>query len=472
MKRKKWARFVHLLLIISILTVQLPYVAYADPSKSGTEENSEEVSKSSSSSESGDSSDNDSSESSSDNSSDSKEEKSDDKKDSTETKSTTKRDSSGALTNDLIEQSEQSKKEAETEKKNMKSNLTNIKAMLADLEAAKNNLSNYIEELDQDLSDISDKIDFLNVLISDKEFEIETTKRELEEAKEVEATQYATMKRRIKFMYEKGDSSSIEMLLSSKSMIDFLNKAEFINRISAYDRRMLDSYIDSKNQVAAKEAELENQQLELEETKAAVENEQEAIETLMSEKEKEITIYEEDIDNKEAAIAEYEAMIAEQDQIIKDLEAAIAAERKRLIEENKATLTYDGGAFKWPAPSYTRISDDYGNRMHPTLKVEKFHNGIDLAAPSGSAILAAYDGEVIAASYSSTMGNYAMIDHGDGLITIYMHASSISVSTGQTVARGERIGSVGSTGRSTGPHLHFGVRKDGSYVSPWNYLSN
>ncbi len=93
-----------------------------------------------------------------------------------------------------------------------------------------------------------------------------------------------------------------------------------------------------------------------------------------------------------------------------------------------------------------------------------------MAAPNGSPILAAYDGEVIAASYSASMGNYIMIDHGDGLITIYMHASSVSVSAGTMVARGEQIGCVGSTGRSTGPHLHFSVRLNGSYVSPWNYL--
>ena len=108
--------------------------------------------------------------------------------------------------------------------------------------------------------------------------------------------------------------------------------------------------------------------------------------------------------------------------------------------------------------------------MHPTLGVQQFHNGVDMAAPSGSAILAAYDGEVVAAAYSSTMGNYIMIDHGDGLYTIYMHASSLGVSKGQMVARGEQIAAVGSTGRSTGPHLHFGVRLNGSYVSPWNYL--
>ena len=374
------------------------------------------------------------------------------------------------LTNDKIKESEESKKQAEEQRKSLKNNLTDVQSLLKDLETSKANLENYIQELDKDLSDINDKIDKLNHLITDKEFEIATTEKELEEAKSIEDAQYNIMKKRIKFVYERGEASKIEMLLSSKSFVDFLNKAEFIARISAYDRRMLDSYVDAKNLVAAKEAELIEQKNALEDAKVAVTNEQDALETLMEDKEKEITVFEGDINNKEAAIAEYEAMIAEQDQIIKDLEKAILEEKKRLLAENKKALVYDGGKFKWPAPSYTRISDEYGYRIHPILGTEQFHNGLDMAAPSGSPILAAYDGEVIAASYSPTMGNYIMIDHGDGLITIYMHASSVSVSDGTMVARGEQIGCVGSTGRSTGPHLHFSVRENGSYVSPWNYL--
>ena len=375
------------------------------------------------------------------------------------------------LTNDKIRESEESKKQAEEERKALKNNLTDVKSLLTSLETTKTNLENYIQELDEDLSDINEKIDSLNRLITDKEFEIATTETELTEAKGVADRQYDTMKKRIKFVYERGEQSTVQMLLSSKSFVDFLNKAEFITRISAYDKRMLDSYIDAKNLVAAKEQELIEQKNALEDARAAVKNEQDALEELMEDKEKEITVYEGDINNKEAAIAEYEAMIAEQDQIIKDLEAAILEEKKRLLAENKKAIVYDGGQFKWPAPSYTRIADEYGYRIHPILGTEQFHNGVDMAAPSGSPILAAYDGEVIAASYSPTMGNYIMIDHGDGLITIYMHASSVSVSSGTMVARGEQIGCVGSTGRSTGPHLHFSVIQNGSYVSPWNYLS-
>ncbi len=374
------------------------------------------------------------------------------------------------LTNDKIRESEESKKQAEEERKALKNNLTDVKSLLKDLETSKNNLENYIQEIDADLNDINAKIDSLNRLITDKEFEIGITQNELEEAKEVQDKQYEAMKKRVKFIYEHGESSKAELLLSSKSFVDFLNKAEFINRISAYDKRMLDSYIAAKNLVAAKEEELIEQKASLEDARTAVENEQNALEELMADKEQEITVFEGDISNKEAAIAEYEAMIAEQDQIIKALEQSILEEKKRLLAENRKAIVYDGGKFAWPAPSYTRISDDYGYRTHPILGTQQFHNGVDMASPSGSPILAAYDGEVVAASYSPTMGNYIMIDHGDGLITIYMHASSVSVSEGTMVARGEQIGCVGSTGRSTGPHLHFSVRENGSYVSPWNYL--
>ena len=135
-------------------------------------------------------------------------------------------------------------------------------------------------------------------------------------------------------------------------------------------------------------------------------------------------------------------------------------------------IIYDGGLFCWPAPEFTRISDDYGYRLHPILNVQQFHNGVDMAAPKGTPILAAYDGIVVSAEYNASMGNYVMINHGNGLYTIYMHADTLVVSKGASVSRGQKIATVGSTGRSTGNHLHFGVRLNGTYVSPWSYITN
>ena len=376
-----------------------------------------------------------------------------------------------ALTNDFIEESEGKKKEAEDNQKAVQGKLSQVKKMLKEVQTLKSALDQAMVEADAKLEDLNNSIEILNADISHLEEVIENTRNELNEAKIVKAKQYATMKKRVQYMYEKGNKSYVEMLFTAGSFTEFLNTAEFINKISKYDRDMLNSYMDTVKQIEDKEAELLEEEEELKGKQSELLSQQQDVEEEMDEKQDAINLYSADINNKEAAIAEYEAYIAEQKAVVEALEAAIQAEKKRLLEENKEARTYDGGQFAWPAPKYVRISDDYGNRTHPILGTQQFHNGVDMAAPSGSPILAAYDGEVVAADYSASMGNYIMINHGDGLITIYMHASSLSVSKGQTVVRGEEIGKVGSTGRSTGPHLHFSVRKDGNYVSPWNYIS-
>ena len=275
----------------------------------------------------------------------------------------------------------------------------------------------------------------------------------------------------IKFIYENGSSYYLTMLLNAESIGDLLNKSEYVNALASYDRERLENFVLTRQMVELLKAELEVDKQYLEEAKAAVEIEQNNLETLITQKSNEITSYENNIANKEQAIKEYEAEQAAQDELIAATEAAIAEEKKKIIANSGIVLKYDGGVFKFPLASYTRISDDYGYRIHPILGVQQFHNGVDFAAPKGTAIYAAYDGVVVAATYSSTMGNYVMIDHGDGLFTIYMHASALYVSKGDIVVRGETIAAVGSTGRSTGNHLHFSVRQNGEYVSPWNFLS-
>ena len=308
------------------------------------------------------------------------------------------------------------------------------------------------------------KIQELKDLIAEKEEELRITKKELEEAIATEEKQYEEMKIRIKFMYEKGNQFYLDMMLGAESFGDMLNKAQYVESISAYDRQKLEEFQLNRELIEVCKQELEEEEALLQEAKAAVEKEQENLETLISSKEKEITAYEKDINTQQQAIKEYEEYIREQDE-------TIAALEKALQEMGGGNRTYDGGMFKWPAPSYTRITSPFGWRMHPTLGVNKFHNGVDMAAPGGSPILAAYDGTVTAAGYSSTMGNYIYLNHGSGLITIYMHASALYVSAGQEVSKGDKIAAVGTTGRSTGNHLHFGVRKNGAYVDPMGYFN-
>ncbi len=376
------------------------------------------------------------------------------------------------VTSDSIKSKQSQIDVAEKEKEKLQQGLTDIKKIKKELENSKDNLEQYIVQLDSNLESVNAKIEELNQTISKKQVDIEETTQELNEAVLTEQSQYEAMKVRIQFMYEKGDSFYLEALLKAGSFGDILNRADYFEELASYDRKKLEEYMLNRQMIELCKQQLEVEKELLEDAKQVQEEEQNNLEELIEAKEQQITAFETDISKKEEAIRQYEDDIAAQTELIAQLEAAVAEEKRRLLEENGEVLRYDGGMFKWPAPSYTRISSEFGNRLHPTLGVVLFHNGVDMAAPGGSKILAAYDGRVVAASYSAAMGNYIMIDHGDELYTVYMHASALYVSKGDVVVRGEHIAAVGSTGRSTGNHLHFSVRLNGDYVSPWNYLSN
>lgn len=367
-----------------------------------------------------------------------------------------------------IKEQEQKIAEQKKQRDALKANVKDLEKVKAELQKNKNDLAAYITELDANLTDMEERIGELTGQISEKESEIETTQEELREAQEIQEAQYEAMKHRIRFMYEKGETYYLALLFESDSYADMMNRADYIEQISSYDRMKLEEYIANTNYVALIAETLEEEKATLEAVQEEVRKEQESVQALLTEKEEQLGGINAEIGDKQAAIDAYQAAVNQETAEIAALEKAVAADRAALEEANRRT--YNGGMFAWPCPKYTRISDDFGMRMHPTLHTNMMHNGVDMAAPYGTPIVAAYDGKVVAADYSSSMGNYVMIDHGSNLFTVYMHCSSLSVSRGQEVSKGQNIAAVGSTGRSTGNHLHFGVRLNGSYVNPWNYL--
>ena len=358
-----------------------------------------------------------------------------------------------AVTNESIREKEREIEKAKQQVSGLKSSLTDVEKLKKELEQSKSDLTAYVQQLDGQLADIQEKIEQYNTMIIEKEEEIEETTRDLEAAVVQQEEQYAAMKKRIQFMYERSDSFYMETLFGSDSISGIVNRADYIESLSRYDREKLDEYVETRKYVELCKEELEAEKAVLDEVREAVKQEESNINSLIGEKEAQIASVSGDIANKEAAIKEYESMIAQENAEIAALEKAVAEEKARLEAENAQARIYNGGMFAWPCPGYKRISDEYGNRMHPILGVQKFHNGLDMAA-----------------AYSSSMGNYIMLNHGSGLYTIYMHCSALYVSKGQSVSKGQNIAAVGSTGRSTGPHLHFSVRLNGNYVSPWNYL--
>ena len=387
----------------------------------------------------------------------------------------TKQDASAltmsSITSDSIKDKENQIRQAQDEKETLQSGLSNLQNIKAELETQRSSLKNYVAQLDGNLAQIEQNIQELSAKITAKEEEIAVAQEELESALKNEETQKESMIDRIRMVYESGDPQMMDMLLKSSSFSDFLNKADYVEKVIAYDQKMWQDYKLVREYVELCKQELELEKEILDEAKAGVEEEQRNLEALIDQKNQDIVAYETDINNKEKAIKEYKEEIEAQENEIAMLEAQIAEEKKKILANSGVVLTYDGGAFKFPVASYTRVSDEYGPRIHPTLGIQQFHNGVDLASPKGTAIYAAYDGIVVAAAYSATMGNYVMIDHGSGLYTIYMHASALYVEKDDIVVRGETIAAVGSTGRSTGPHLHFSVRLNGEYQSPWNYIT-
>ena len=362
--------------------------------------------------------------------------------------------------------STKSLQEAQDEKAQLEKALKEAQSTIEDLRDSKGDIESKVTELNQQLIDISARITDLENQLTAKSEDIQETKDELAGAKEREAQQYADMKVRIQFMYENGQTSYLEALLSSRNISEFLNSADYIAQIQSYDRQKLTEYQDTVESIVNLEAQLEQEYTDLEALKSTVESNKATAAAMMRQKESELADISGDIEDAQSDADYYAAEIQAQEELIAAIKRAEAEKAAAGVEEHP----YTGGAFRWPCPSSTRVTSDYGTRVSPMSGASSNHKGIDIGASAGADIIAAADGTVTAASYSSAAGNYVMIDHGGGLYTVYMHASSLLVSPGQTVSAGDVIAKVGSTGISTGSHLHFGVSLNGSYVSPWSYL--
>ena len=390
---------------------------------------------------------------------------------------------------------------------------------IAELETLKSDTQAYIRELDMQLLQLADELDQLELDITAKQAQVDETTAHLKEAEATEREQYEAMKLRIQYMYEKGDSSYLDMLLSSGSMSELLNRAEYIQEISVYDRDMLEKYKAVVADIAATKAKLEEELAQLEDLKTQTEAKQASVLMLADEKNKELANLNSQLETQAELRAGYEADLAETNARIAQMEEEIRKaeeearrraeeEARRKAEEEarrkaeEAAREREGageasgkavdapkdngkssssvsapasskgtGSLSWPLPASDYITSGFGHRESPTAGASSNHQGIDIGASTGSSITAADGGTVITASYSSSAGNYVVISHGNGLSTVYMHCSKLLVSEGDTVSKGQTIAKVGSTGYSTGPHLHFGVRKNGSYVDPTDYVS-
>lgn len=341
------------------------------------------------------------------------------------------------------------------------------------LEAAKTNEAEQErqkEYLDSLVLSTQNEIDATKLLIEEYTQKIEDKGKEIEALEAKIDQKYDIMVERLRFTYEEGNASYLEMIFEAKSFADFLMTVERVGSMLDFDRSLMQELQDSLKA-------LEEEKYVLEETKKSQEDTKESLVNKEADLKKQIEdtlAYIEKLQSDQVALeAEYEKAKAAENQANKDIAALLAQRAREQAAANKNNSTeyrpVFGGKFIWPVPGYSRISSPFGPR---TLWGRyDYHLGIDIPAPSGTNIYASAAGEVLIATYHYSYGYYCLIDHGDGFATLYAHNSQLLVSAGQIVEQGQHIAEMGTTGSSSGNHLHFEVRVNGQVQDPQNYVS-
>lgn len=352
--------------------------------------------------------------------------------------------------NDLKSELAQSQKKTEETKKQIQSK-----------QAEKNSQKAQKDSLDIEIAGLQSDIDKIQGVIDEKNAEIDQKNSEIAGLEdELKATD-KRLKKRMKVIYESGTESYLELILKSTGIADLFTRIAVVESILKHDNGIMDNYRAQIEEITAAKEIVEKEKSEQVEAQSILSEKQNQIKSKQSEKQKIIDALSKDIN-------ELKKQEEEQEKAAKELQAQINAALK---SSSQQTVQYSGnGKFGFPLTSYTRISSNYGYRIHPITGTKKLHTGIDYAAPYGTSILAAEDGVVLTAGWNSGYGYCVTINHGGGYVTLYGHCSSLLVSAGQKVTKGQTIAKVGSTGNSTGNHLHFEVRINGATVNPAGYL--
>lgn len=359
---------------------------------------------------------------------------------------------------------------------NVKSQINDTEEEIKKVESSLSNAMKEIQELEGDIAEVEYNLEKLQANLKKLNNEISELEKKLEQAEKDYDERYKIACDRVVSQYKYGKITFLDVLLNSSSLTDFLNSYHTVEQIMSVDQELLDDLEKEKQQIIEDKQTLQDKKDKLNEEKQQVEKQKVSLSNKKSTKQKMVS----QLNSQESALQQ------QKEEYYKELEN-IQAELRRIAEavsKNNGGGNYSGGTLQFPCPGFSRISSRFGSRGAPLAGGSTYHKGVDLAAPMGTSILAAESGTVIAVSKTCThnygkskscrcgggFGNYVMVNHGNGLVTVYAHCTSINVGLGEKVTRGETIATVGSTGASSGFHLHFGTLLNGTYVDPAPYI--
>ena len=320
-----------------------------------------------------------------------------------------------------------------------------------------------VQELEDKVLDYKNQMTELTEQLDTLQTSIDAAKQELLLVEEDYNEKEEMLKERLVAMYESGETTYLDVLLSSNNIVDFISGYYLITELVKYDNELIEEVETKKNEIEITKAKLEKEETEIKVLKSKKEQTTIILQNAITMQENEVANLSQQEQKLQQEISAYKA---EQVQI----QAAIQAATNNMGDFN---IQYTGGTMLWPvAISGTYITSEYGVREHPIQGISKMHTGIDIGnATYGSPVVAAADGVVTYAGWLGGYGYCVMINHGDGIVTLYGHGQKILTELHKEVKQGDLIMEVGSTGNSTGPHLHFEVRVNGTSVQPLNYVT-
>lgn len=362
-----------------------------------------------------------------------------------------------AVSQSQIDALEEQRDALRAEREEMQAGIDELESQQADVLQQKAALDAQNEVYRQEIELIEEQVSLYTQLVEQK-------RQEVELATQAESEQLATYRRHVRAMEENGRYTYLSILFGSRSLGELMSNLDMIGEIMEADQRSYEQYTAAREQSEQIQAEYETMLTELDSRQSELETEKAALEVQIDEATQMIVDLEAQLETDRAA---YEEQLAKEAALEADIQEMIA----ELERQEAANSIVSTGTYIWPLPGYSPGSA-YGWRIHPIWGDRRFHAGEDIGAPMGTPILAADSGLVtVIPDNGNGYGNYIMINHGGGRVTLYAHMSGFAVSNGATVTQGQTIGYVGSTGNSTGPHLHFEVRVNGATTDPKSYFS-